>query len=270
MDAVAGQFPSALGDLRSQGTGHTYAWLPADESASYQSIELPVLAATRFPRLRCPPVEIKAATRGRKRLEHGQCGRIAVTAALVDGAGLSRKRVELLLYAHPDDDKDWSRALLEPNDVVATGDERERREAKRKRWEQARAAAKTSVRTHLHAGRRLLQARRVLPWALWDDGDLPAEWWLTDRFEEAIGWWREDSARSAAEARVAVWARLRAEHRALEEAVAWRKAPALKAAPRNIFTMVLDPPWLALAAGYHERAEARIQSLRAQPWSFPT
>ncbi len=247
MGSVEPLFPPPLGDLRAQGAGHTYAWLPADAGAAYQTIDLPIPAVGRFPRLRCQPIKISSASRGRKRLEHSHPHRVAMTAALLDGARLTRRQVEQLLYPHHDDEKDWSGVGL----------------GRRERWENARKAAKKKVQEDLRAGRRLLQARRVLPWALWDDGNVPKAWWLTDRFEEAIGWWREDSARAAARDRVERWARLRAEHRAAGA------MPHVGTASSNIFTMVLRPSWLSLAAEYDDLTEVRLETLREQPWTFP-
>lgn len=262
------QSPTPLADLRAQGAGLGYVWLPDPAGGCWQAIILPTgladpaLAATRYPRLRLPQ-EALPATGAAPRLEHSQPDLVAQTAALVDGAGISQKRVARLLHPHPDDDFAWvAKAKLEPSP--------QRREAiwaRENRWKKAREAAVGKVRDHLRAGRRLLHARRVLPWAMWADGRVPAGWWESEEFEEAIGWWREHAVRFPVEPEPATaWEKLHTSHRDIE---ARQAADARAAMPTWARAMLDDPLPRILAVGQRkERLDAEVALVRAQPWRF--
>lgn len=52
------------------------------------------------------------------------------------------------------------------------------------------------LRRDLPVARRMLSSRFVLPWALWQDGQVPGGWWESEEFEEGVHMWREDAVRS--------------------------------------------------------------------------
>jgi hypothetical protein len=62
-------------------------------------------------------------------------------------------------------------------------------------------ASRLRVGRELKAGRALLHAEGVLPWAAWPADKLPAEWWREERFWRAVNRWaRETMLRNIREA----------------------------------------------------------------------
>jgi len=208
-----------LSDLTPEGS---YTWLPPAGLAHWCSIaSLSMSAPSRFPRLLWSVGPILPGAR-RRTLASTSRGRVLGTAALIDGGGVSRRRVAQGLRGEPSkphNKDDW---------------------------------AAQQVKRDLRAGRSVLHALRVIPWVCWHDGSVPSEWWRSAEFEEAIGLWREASAIAAAE----MWGRLRAEHRLAE-------------ALPNAWTNVSRPSLVEVGLEYHELAEARLEALREQPWTFP-
>lgn len=61
-----------------------------------------------------------------------------------------------------------------------------------------RAPGKTTVRYRVVEARKRAHGAGVLPWAAWPEGKIPADWWLRDRFVDALTCWcGEEAARLA-------------------------------------------------------------------------
>jgi hypothetical protein len=54
-------------------------------------------------------------------------------------------------------------------------------------------AARKQAKRDLAAGRELLHADGVLPWAAYARGELPLKWWCDAEFERAVRDWRVDA-----------------------------------------------------------------------------
>jgi len=82
--------------------------------------------------------------------------------------------------------------LVERCDQVACSAEHARLIARRlnpNAPDRAAEAARAQVRRDVPAGRSRLAVDGVLPWAAYDDGELPAAWWRDRAFELAVDVW---------------------------------------------------------------------------------
>ena len=95
-------------------------------------------------------------------MEDRDPSRLLLAALLIDCAGLSLSEAIRRLYGTTQDDRSWE-------------------------------SDRARLRRDRDKGRESLHRRRVLPWALWENGTLPSDWYLTAEFAQGVHWWREDS-----------------------------------------------------------------------------
>lgn len=159
-----------LGELRDQFGGLTFAWLPDPLGAGWERVAaLGLPLPTLMPRLTFPAqIADRRSCYGRPPAMVTARPRLELTAALVDLAGQSKAGTTRLMHG-------------------TIGDPTGSKELK-------------MVRRDLAAARVDLARRYVLPWGMWQDGELPTEWWLSAEFEEAVHWWREDAAHKPVDA----------------------------------------------------------------------
>lgn len=174
-ESSAGEFSSphpALADLRTQGLGLTFSWLPSPDGGRWQAIASPRSSyrlPTRLPRFALP-AQRPARGKGRPSKLFADPVRSQTVALLVDCGGVNQREATRLLYGSVYGDCDLERDCDFERDYKR-------------------------VRDALKAGRELFVLAGVLPWwaFLCDGGQMPSEWWTTDRFAEGVQAWIEDS-----------------------------------------------------------------------------
>lgn len=226
----------ALADLRPQGVGLTFSWLPSPDGGRWQTIAPPRSSyrlPTRLPRFALP-AQRPARGKGRPSKLLADPVRSQAVALLVDGGDVDQREATRLLYgsvyADPDFERDYKR-----------------------------------VRDALKVGRELFVLAGVLPWwaFLCDGGQMPSQWWTTDRFAEGVQAWIEDSITHPARREpTTVQERLKQQNADLQAEV--------KADGRR------QSPWFYLASGEwlqerrsrwyeSERRERAVAALQAKP-----
>jgi hypothetical protein len=123
-----------------------------------------------------------------------------------------------------------------------------------KGWE----AALQQVKRDLRAGRQALESALVMPWALWNGGAVPDEWWGSDSFAEAIGWWREHAIRRPT----------RPEPANILERVRELHVDAMREPRDNVLLKIIAMPTLADRVLAAEHVQRSVHAIRGDPWIF--